>query len=862
MQSWYNKLGERSREIESLTKSMNEMILSAGRLDPYDEELEDDDDNISYQSTNSSNYDDEPVVGAHSNEDRGGNKYGPSKNIKLNPWDGVKRQPYHGQTGTKISKEWQRVWKAPIANIGNDPNRENHLRLMQMISAAEIRSQAHLPDPYRERKPLYSGTWYFELYQHFVPNIKAWPRGGPSKYTARLMNASVRAAYRSAATSQRLVREVERGVSSGPYTDSRLQEARIDKAFQSRGVEPAGVVPCIRKADDHPRGALPSDPFHGFNHSGGVNYKGMVQESLRYYTIWYNSSRVPGTPDHAALFTSELRLRRIGTQDTRFLDDEIQGTGVGPTKAKAERAAAAAFVHSGKISPTLAKKAKELEDAERRREESKTTGPRIQVVVPSKPAFAHSTRSALNGLNGEWTNSDDRPCLNKSGHQRVDVSISARYRSKNHRTPSPIVRDEVKIKPVNPAPKPNQLNGAHGEYTGSDDVRGGKSMTKGDFKQMIDQAIRREARVLARPKPQPPKPKKKPQKARPPQPGPRQGGGHVPHPVEVAAVSAFAVPPGTMHLPITPSHDTIKATAKAHAYVTANAAGEGFFWVCPTLANDRNSLLVTDGAYTGVAGAPPVRTTTATIGVLGVAANLPMNHLKFNEVINGQRSTEGRISSVGFKVSAHGRADERPGNVHVYTKPSNADVSVTSWPEMTTNQRTHVTTYTNSQTVEHSLLPAELSQKELSQSVAPWATPAGSYYDYVLAAATGGAAVAIGRITGATPGFQYFIEYIVHVEYAGGDLSAMTTPNDVLPEAMDSAHAIHSALNRLHIQHPGNERHDIARLHSSEKMAATGLTIAAGAGVPGAGLTASGVKLLESKRGTALTSALFGMKRK
>lgn len=334
------------------------------------------------------------------------------------------------------------------------------------------------------------------------------------------------------------------------------------------------------------------------------------------------------------------------------------------------------------------------------------------------------------------------------------------------------------------------------------------------------------------------------------------------HPIEMAAVSSFGVANGSLGLPVIPSHDTIKATARCHSYMTANANGECLAWVVPTLVSDRNALLTTDASYVLAVGGPPVRLNTTTVGVTGTAANCPVNTATFDAASGFQRSMEGRIASVGFRVTAQGRSDENAGVCYVFTRPNNSDCSSTPWPELTTDARTVTTSLAHSQTLEHSMLPSEQSQLEMGSSSSPWATPAASYWDYTSGAARPSGATALVRVSGATPGYRYYVELIEHLEYVGGPLNSMATPNDVSPQHMDAAHLTHAVLGRLQSSKPDASRHELAAAHADERIAGTAFKLAASAGVPGAGLGAAAMQGLESKRANALTKALLGFKRK
>lgn len=635
--------------------------------------------------------------------------------------------------------------------------------------------------------------------------------------------------------------QVERRTPGGMNARERRAHAREGRRAPKQApvlIEPAPPVPV--------KAPLRPDPGATLYNPIGV-MKELADKG--YPTAVFTANKTSDSKDHNATFSCWI---------------EQGNTTIGPVLARTKRDGQQYLSHLLILNSPYVPQAVRTACAAR---QAALSNPGWRGRPPSGSILAdlHLPPAQLNGNNGEVTGENCRPCLNRGGTQTVNVAISARSRSRN----SPPERTAPNAAPPrvafdNTHKVKSQLNGSNGEVTGSDDTPKGAGSSKSNLnKQQLTAIVREVLRVEGRPankgKKGQRKPGSAPKQRRPAAPA----GSHTSHIIEMGAVSAYSVPSGTVHLPTAPSQDTVKATTDVQAYMVANADGEASAWIIPNLVNDRDALVVTAGNCTQAPGAAPVRDQTAQVGVNGFPSNAPMSYSTFTALHSGVRTVEGRVALVGYKVTAAGRTDDNAGTLYCYNRPANADASVTPWPKLTTDKRTYSNTLTHGQTVEHTLVPSEVSQCEMSLSSHPWASPPVNYWSYVASANTGGgAAAAYLRIAGATPGYRYLVEVRQHLEYVGGDIASMATPNAVVAGAYEAMHEVHDAVNRLHIAKPDHDRHDLAMAHSGEKVAAAGFGAAAAAGVPGAGLAAAGAKFLEGRKGTAMTKALLGLKRK
>lgn len=407
-----------------------------------------------------------------------------------------------------------------------------------------------------------------------------------------------------------------------------------------------------------------------------------------------------------------------------------------------------------------------------------------------------------------------------------------------------------------------QLNGSHGEFTGSDDVDGRNGRAKVDKKQndRIRQLERRLAAISVRPhvvaeriqkrrKPGAPTNRVSPQRS--------AGIGRV-HPFIAAAIDPFKVEPGTVTAPTHPAHVTAKFTSTAEINCTTNAAGEGIVFVTGCLANNRDALVVSNSSNPLTIGGACTRPTTADVGFNSVSYNTPFT----GPVIQspGQMS---RICSIGVKLEYVGSNDNRSGTAYVMSLPNNADLSNATYQAITdrsTGSRPH--NIQDPHEADLVLVCGDKDHLDFANLIYPMSnTQTATYWDYKSGNAAGGAAIGVIRISGTVPNATFRVTSILHGEVSGGSLACLATQNEIDVSVVDEHFAAHSHASIAHNKAPELSRHEAAATHAAGKTSAMALDMAGKAGVPGASVLASLDRSATSAKGMrniARVSTLFG----
>lgn len=580
------------------------------------------------------------------------------------------------------------------------------------------------------------------------------------------------------------------------------------------------------------------------------NPRGAITEVLskrrHEYTVEYN---VQGL-EHAKSYQALVGLTIHGTDSLEAFRTRSAISSWLPTKKIAERDACAVLLRSGFLGP-----------------EAKAVG-------------LHMVRSQLNGANGEVTGTDDHPCLfGKSSTQSVQAHIVVRrpwptpLSVKRAHWSTETTEEDAALKqtPAKRFKAAPQLNGANGEVTGTDDHKGKRNAMasmESEIKRLEKLLRRTRVTQPSRGAPRAVAPRKR--GGQPKNPAPRQATQVAalvkPNPLAAAFIDPFSAPNGTVSAPTFPSHDTIKATARCTVTASANANGECEILAMPILVYDRDAVCFTasPSATVPIAGGPNVRSSTAIPGMNGATANFPMSLGSF-AALNGDRPLTGRVLAVGLTVRATGNKDDHPGDFIGLQASAGTDMSNSPFPEMSTNPRSVRGELKHGHAYEFIAVPPDKDHLEMSANSCPWASPAGnypSYWDYTTGSTHPVTACLSVRISGATAGMKYTVEYISHVEYTGGQLMALSTPNDIDEQSIHDAFRTHAMVGRAQVADPHTKRVISAAAVNDEKVASHVLHIASQAGVPGAGAMSSITGSLASPKGQRMQALVKGLLRK
>lgn len=241
-------------------------------------------------------------------------------------------------------------------------------------------------------------------------------------------------------------------------------------------------------------------------------------------------------------------------------------------------------------------------------------------------------------------------------------------------------------------------------------------------------------------------------------------------------------------LPYQPDRDSLKATALARFTLTLSGSGDGWVLFTPTTVNDYMSVI-----YSNTGATIPITmlaSNTAPANTLGIPlASLPFGAPSLNT------NVDGRIVSVGFRMTYLGSVSNMSGYFFSYSEPSHSNVNKAEYTTTTAGvfsalecklQRVSQTPFEQGFTVvgpeEH---PYRGQNSYTSVGTAnnlaffPWSQgvdingvgPTGAGY------LNNGAPPIIFGVKGAFAGALVLVEIIEHVEYVGKGASYGLTPS-------------------------------------------------------------------------------------
>jgi hypothetical protein len=250
-------------------------------------------------------------------------------------------------------------------------------------------------------------------------------------------------------------------------------------------------------------------------------------------------------------------------------------------------------------------------------------------------------------------------------------------------------------------------------------------------------------------------------------------------------------------LPYQPDKDSLKANALVRFTVTADASGNAFILVSPTLASDAVSLWFNQ--------------TTGTVPITVVAAGTPpanysavaMSSIPFtiNNLASG--TVEGRVVSCGLRVTYTGSVSSMAGLYECYVDPSHQNLNATATggaSNIVGNVDLRVARVTSAP-FEMGFGPLQASEQQyrgrtdnnigyvtavgISNCIGVWPWSNGTDINGLGPGYTGylfqGGCPILFMVRGAAAGATFYVEYTQHVEYIGKSANFGMTPshNDV-----------------------------------------------------------------------------------
>lgn len=399
------------------------------------------------------------------------------------------------------------------------------------------------------------------------------------------------------------------------------------------------------------------------------------------------------------------------------------------------------------------------------------------------------------------------------------------------------------------------LNGAHGEYTGSDDVEGRRrKQGKEQIPKRLLKAENHQTALIQQ---------LKSTVERLSRQGPKLPRMVAPHTSTFAqaALSPSRVARGSVHAPVHPPVMTQKCTLTARGVMIPNADNRASAIVRPVTVRDRNNIVLTTQSSVLLDSTGPVHTNAAQAGYIGANNNSPAMFGDYSVTagLGGDRVVESRINVIGVKLRYIGRKDAQSGTVWVYNSHTHDDVSNVSKSQCTAEGLARKWDVASSDEVEYTFLPGDATDYAMKSTYAPWTQPdAATFWDYSTGTVAGTSASICIQAYGMNSDATIEVTVTSHCEFSGPQFDASSTMLHVSSSEFHETLEMHSAVTMAHLA--GDPRHavDIATTHKIEGVAATAAQAAVSMGVPGAGVALAADKFLMGKKGTALTSAVGG----
>lgn len=259
---------------------------------------------------------------------------------------------------------------------------------------------------------------------------------------------------------------------------------------------------------------------------------------------------------------------------------------------------------------------------------------------------------------------------------------------------------------------------------------------------------------------------------------------------KAAVARPFSVDAIGACLPFPPDRDSLKATGLTRFPLIADASGNAFCLFAPTIVNDKicawiNSTTGTIPVTVAVVDTPPAN--YAAYGMTG---------LPFSASAISGATIQGRIVSVGFRITYNGPVTAMSGLYFSYCDPQHGNLNLAAYNYAglfstleTKIKRVTADAFEQGFTIVNPAEQAYVGNKEYIGSAGtigsdlvalyPWSGGQDINYKGPNTAgylANGGAPIVFG-VNGASAGSAYYVELVTHVEYTGKGASYGLTPS-------------------------------------------------------------------------------------
>lgn len=263
-------------------------------------------------------------------------------------------------------------------------------------------------------------------------------------------------------------------------------------------------------------------------------------------------------------------------------------------------------------------------------------------------------------------------------------------------------------------------------------------------------------------------------------------------------------------LPHPPDRDSLKVTSIQRFNLTADASGNAWVQLAPTIANDQMAIW-----YNSTTGTVPITVVTANVAPANYTA-LNFAQLPFTLAQISSNLVAGRIVAVGFRITYVGPVTTMAGTFFSYADPEHGNINLASYspsgPLFASNeakirrvtdhafeQGFTIVAENEAEYVGYNQYRGGVSSVAGSyglRGIYPWsnggvdingASPANAGY-----VANAPPCIIFG-VSGSTAASAYYVEVIQHVEYVGKSASYGLTPshNDA-----DAAYTVRAAADR------------------------------------------------------------------
>jgi len=304
---------------------------------------------------------------------------------------------------------------------------------------------------------------------------------------------------------------------------------------------------------------------------------------------------------------------------------------------------------------------------------------------------------------------------------------------------------------------------------------------------------------------------------------------------------------------------TLKVTARAVGIITCNSAGRGQALIIPCVPNDGVALQVTGNTWAPVSNASPgydfYRASNATqiVGTADIRHNGPYDTATLTASLpsnsgqtNNNKRMESRINVIGIRVTPTGPVLNRSGTVYIVRPAHAADVSNMTSAMYIPESNTHsVSVSEMPANYEYAFGPFNMDDTEMSEDPYNWVSPSSSvYWDQLLSTQTARGAVCGIAVVGCTSGFTFRVEVVFHMEFSGDQVASMSTPTTADFTGTVNALSLASDIDKVQKSDQTVHRSVAVQAAHVARAAAGPLSMAAQAGVPGAGLALTADHLL------------------